>query len=149
MDEWMTIRRRVLVEGVSKRQILRETGMHWTTLEKILAYGEPPGYQRRREPEKPKIGPFLPWIAEVLKADQTLPKKQRHPAAYTSARSAETTNATRWTRLRPPRRGRASEQAPCKRSAIVDEDSCRKGEKPPVTLVATPRKSLSPAGPVG
>ena len=80
MDDWVTIRRRVLVEGVSKRQILRETGMHWTTLEKMLAYSEPPGYQRRREPAKPKIGPFLEWIAEVLKADQTAPRKQRHTA---------------------------------------------------------------------
>ena len=80
MDEWVTIRRRVLVEGVSKRQILRETGMHWTTLEKMLAHGEPPGYQRRREPAKPKIGPYLEWIGEVLKADQGLPRKQRHTA---------------------------------------------------------------------
>jgi hypothetical protein len=80
MDEWMTIRRRVLVEGVPKCQIVRETGMHWTTLEKILANSEPPGYQRRREPEKPKIGPYLEWIGEVLKADQGLPRKQRHNA---------------------------------------------------------------------
>jgi transposase len=80
MDEWMTIRRRVLVEGVSKRQILRETGMHWTTLEKILANGEPPGYPRRREPAKPKIGPFQGWIAEVLKADPVAPRKPRHTA---------------------------------------------------------------------
>ena len=36
MEQWATIRRRVLVEGVSKRQILRETRMHWRTLEKIL-----------------------------------------------------------------------------------------------------------------
>ena len=78
MDEWMAIRRRVLVEGVSKRQVLRETGMHWTTLEKILAHSEPPGYRRRREPEKPKIGPHLGWLAEVLKADEALPRKQRH-----------------------------------------------------------------------
>jgi transposase len=80
MDEWVTIRRRVLVEGVSKRQILREMGMHWTTLEKILEHGEPPGYRRRREPEKPKIGPYLEWVGEVLKADQALPRKRRHTA---------------------------------------------------------------------
>jgi hypothetical protein len=66
MDEWMTIRRRVLVEGVSKRQVLCEMGMHWTTLEKILKHSEPPGYQRRLDPEKPKMGPHLGWIAEVL-----------------------------------------------------------------------------------
>ena len=45
MADWADIRRRVLVEGVSKRQILRETGMHWTTLQKMLTHPEPPGYR--------------------------------------------------------------------------------------------------------
>ena len=36
MKQWNEIRHRVLIQGVSKRQILRETGMHWTTLDKIL-----------------------------------------------------------------------------------------------------------------
>jgi len=45
MQQWTDIRRRVLTEGVSKRQVLRETGMHWTTLEKILSQSSPPGYQ--------------------------------------------------------------------------------------------------------
>ena len=80
MDEWMKIRRQVLVEGISKREVLRDTGMHWTTLEKILEYSEPPGYRRCREAEKPKIGPHLGWVEEVLKADQGLPRKQRHTA---------------------------------------------------------------------
>ena len=35
MNDWTEIRRRVLVEGVSRRQILRETGMHRQTLKKI------------------------------------------------------------------------------------------------------------------
>ena len=43
MDQWIEIRRRVLVAGVSKRQIQRETGMHWQALEKILHHVEPPG----------------------------------------------------------------------------------------------------------
>jgi len=42
MDEWSEIRRRVLVEGVSQRQIQRETGLHWTTIKKVLAHSEPP-----------------------------------------------------------------------------------------------------------
>ena len=45
MQRWADIRRRVLVENVSKRQILRETGMHWRTLEKILAHPEPPPFR--------------------------------------------------------------------------------------------------------
>ena len=57
MDQWIAIRRRVLVEVVSKRQILRETGLHWRTLQKILRHVEPPGYRRSHAPPKPKIGP--------------------------------------------------------------------------------------------
>ncbi len=80
MQQWADIRFRVLVEGVSKRQILRETGMHWTTLEKILAHSEPPGYQWEVPRAQPKIGPYLDRIAEILDADKSAPKKQRHTA---------------------------------------------------------------------
>ena len=80
MDQWMEIRRRVLIEGISKRQILRETGMHWTTLEKILAKSEPPGYRQQKNRPKPKIGPWLGRLEEILKADQELPRNQRHSA---------------------------------------------------------------------
>ena len=80
MDQWIDIRRRVLVEGVSKRQILRETRMHWRTLEKILEHSEPPGYRRAKPPAKPKIGPYLPKIVEILESDKPLPRKQRHTA---------------------------------------------------------------------
>jgi len=78
MDQWLEIRRRVLIDQVSKRQILRETGMHWQTLEKILEHSQPPGYRRSAPAKKPKIGPYLPKIIEILKADQGQPKKQRH-----------------------------------------------------------------------
>jgi transposase len=80
MDEWADIRRRVLVEKVSKRQILAETGMHWTTLEKVLTHSAPPGYRRTKPPNKPKIGPHLEWIHQVLEADKSVPRKQRHTA---------------------------------------------------------------------
>jgi len=80
MEQWAEIRRRVLVEGVSKRQILRETGMHWTTLEKMLGHSEPPGYRETKSRNKRKLGPWLGRIEQILKADQALPKKQRHSA---------------------------------------------------------------------
>ena len=54
MKQWNEIRHRVLIQGVSKRQILRETGMHWTTLEKILTHSCPPGYRL----EKPRLYVF-------------------------------------------------------------------------------------------
>ena len=80
MEQWLAIRRRVLREGVSKRQILRETGMHWRTLEKILGHASPPGYQRSKRPQKPKIDPYLDRIAEILEADKHVHRKQRHTA---------------------------------------------------------------------
>jgi transposase len=80
MEQWLHIRQRVLREGVSKRQILRETGMHWTTLEKILEHSSPPGYQRTKPPKKTKIGPHLDRIRQILDSDKDVPKKQRHTA---------------------------------------------------------------------
>ena len=52
MEHWLTIRRRVLQEGVSKHQILREMGMRWEMLQKIPTHHSPPGYQRREPPRK-------------------------------------------------------------------------------------------------
>ena len=78
MDQWIEIRQRVLREGVSKRQILRETGMHWRTLEKILNNSSPPGYCRSKPAVKTKIGPYLDRIRDILNQDKDTPKKQRH-----------------------------------------------------------------------
>jgi transposase len=80
MQLWADIRRRVLVENVSKRQILRETGMHWRTLEKILANPEPPAYRAPASRAKPKLGPYLDRIARILDEDKDCPRKQRHTA---------------------------------------------------------------------
>ena len=66
MKQWTEIRLRVLRGESSKRQILRETGMHWSTLEKILQHSEPPGYRLKKERPKPKIGPFLDRISEAI-----------------------------------------------------------------------------------
>jgi len=59
MEQWREIRRRVLVEGVSKRQIMRETGLHFKTLNKILRHSIPPGYQRTAPIRRPKIDPLF------------------------------------------------------------------------------------------
>lgn len=55
MEWWESVRRRVLVEGVSKRQVMRETGIHWETLRKILAFSSPPGYRLAKPRGEPKI----------------------------------------------------------------------------------------------
>jgi len=81
MHDWAEIRRRVLVEGLSKRAACREFDLHWSTLEKILACGEPPGYRQAGLRVKPKLGPFLDTIHQILLTDRDAPPKQRHTAA--------------------------------------------------------------------
>ncbi len=80
MEWWESVRRRVLVEGTSKRQVMRETGIHWETLKKVLAFSSPPGYRFVKPRGEPKIGPFRDRIREILEDDKTAPRKQRHTA---------------------------------------------------------------------
>jgi len=80
MEMWRDIRRRILVEGEGKRQICREYGIHFKTLQKILEHAEPPGYRQSKPREKRKIGPYISFIEEVLTEDRKAPRKQRHTA---------------------------------------------------------------------
>jgi len=80
MNDWAEIRRRVLVDGVSRRQILRETGMHRQTLKKILEHSEPPGNRQQQLRLRKKLGAFQERIRQILKDDQAMPRKQRHTA---------------------------------------------------------------------
>ena len=80
MELWSEIRRRVLVEGVSKREICRDYKMGWRTVDKILEHAEPPGYRLRAQRAQPKLGPFIGLIDEMLEADRDAPPKPRHTA---------------------------------------------------------------------
>lgn len=80
MEDWTTIRQRILIEGISKRQVLRETGMHWRTLEKMLTHSEPPGYRQKTQRAVKKVGAYLERIEQMMKEDEGMPKKQRHTA---------------------------------------------------------------------
>jgi transposase len=80
MDQWADIRRRVLVDGESKRSVQRRFKLHWKTLQKILTEPEPPGYRTSRPRAKKKLGPFLAALEEILRQDQHAPPKQRHTA---------------------------------------------------------------------
>lgn len=80
MEEWTEIRRKVLVEGASKRSIRRDYGVGWETLQKILANSEPPGYRQDAARTKTKLGPYLGVITEILEQDRNAPPKQHHTA---------------------------------------------------------------------
>ena len=78
LNQWKRVRYRVIVEGVSKRSVMREEGLHWETLERMLNNEAPPGYQRAAPPKGRKLDEYIPWLEEVLRADQSYPRKQRH-----------------------------------------------------------------------
>jgi transposase len=80
MDQWIEIRRAVVVEGLSKRGACRKFGIHWDTLRRILAHPAPPGYVRQRPPAKGVISPWLGRLRELIEANAELPVKQRYTA---------------------------------------------------------------------
>ena len=78
MDWWTKVRLEVLRGEKSKREVLREEGIHWETLKKVLKYPEPPAYRLKEPRLKPKIGAYLERIAQIIEQDKSLPKKRRH-----------------------------------------------------------------------
>jgi transposase len=80
MDWWAKIRQEVLREESSKREILRREGIAGETFKKILKHPEPPGYHLKEPRPKPKVGPYLERIAQIIEEDRVLPKKQHHTA---------------------------------------------------------------------
>ena len=80
MEQWTEIRRRVLVDGLSRREACKQYELHWRTLKKILTHAEPPGYRRVKPPRRPTIEPVLPIIRQILDDDRKAPRKQRHTA---------------------------------------------------------------------
>ena len=74
------VRRAVLVEGRSQRGVAREFGIARKTIQKMLRYSVPPGYQRQQAVKRPKLGPWLGVIDAILEEDKTRPAKQRHTA---------------------------------------------------------------------
>ncbi len=80
MEVYARVRRAVQVEGMSIRQAAREFGLSRKTIRKMLQFALPPGYERKKPILRPKLGPWLGVIDQILVDDQSQPKKQRHTA---------------------------------------------------------------------
>ena len=76
MKKWTQIRLDALRDAVSKREIIRREGLHGETLKKVLTHSQPPGYRMKEARSKPKIGPYLERIAQIIDEDKGYPKKQ-------------------------------------------------------------------------
>jgi transposase len=80
VTEWTKIRRRVLTGGLSQKQIVRETGISRKTVRKMIEFRVPPGYRREKSVDRPKLGPCLGVIDQIVQEDRDKPKKQRYTA---------------------------------------------------------------------
>ena len=70
VQQWAEIRRLVLVEGRSQREVARLTGLARDTVARAVRSETPPSYSRA--PAGSKLDPFRDWICEQLRADPTI-----------------------------------------------------------------------------
>ena len=80
MELYVQVRRSVFVKGISEREAARRFGLARETVRKMLRYAVPPGYRRQQPVRRPKLDRYTGIIDQILEADQTQPKKQRHTA---------------------------------------------------------------------
>jgi transposase len=80
VEVYAAVRQYVLLEGHSRREAASVFGLSRDTIAKMCRFSVPPGYQRSKPPEKPKLGPLTPVIDAILASDRSAPPKQRHTA---------------------------------------------------------------------
>jgi transposase len=79
VDDYLQIRL-LHRDGLSIRQIARRLGHGRETVKKALVEPTPRPYTRTRPVALPKLGAFVGHIEQILREDQTAPRKQRHTA---------------------------------------------------------------------
>lgn len=94
MTLWKEVRRAIFVDKKSKRQVCQEFHLHFTTLQKMLANDEPPGYRMKEPRKSPRLEPFIPFITDILEADKKVHRKQRHTATRILERLREESGYT-------------------------------------------------------
>lgn len=80
VDHFEIIRRKVLLDGLSQRDVARELGHSRKTVAKALVHASPPGYQMGRERKCPVMDGYRAVIEHWLESDKSAPPKQRHTA---------------------------------------------------------------------
>ena len=80
MEIYLRVRRAHFHDGMSGRAIARDFGISRDSVAKMLAYSEPPGYQRSAPIKRPKLDGFTDQIDQWLTDDKKRSRKQRHTA---------------------------------------------------------------------
>ncbi len=77
VDDYLQIRL-LHRDGLSIREIAKRLGHGRDTVKKALVEATPRGYTRTRPATCPKLGPFTATIDQILRDDESAPRKQRH-----------------------------------------------------------------------
>jgi transposase len=78
MDKWTNIRLDVLVNKMSISKACKKYKLNYRTIRKVLDNPEPPSHRKKTVRAKPKLQPFISIIHEILEADKSVHRKQRH-----------------------------------------------------------------------
>jgi transposase len=74
VQQWAEIRRLVLVEGCSQREVALRLGLARKTVARAVGSETPPKYSR--VPAGSKLDPFKDWIGEQLRAEPRMPAQR-------------------------------------------------------------------------
>ena len=88
VELFAAIRRDARVEGLSIRELSRRHGVHRRTVRQALESATPPA-RKPREGVAYRLEPYKAFVDEMLVADTTAPRKQRHTARRIHARLVE------------------------------------------------------------
>ena len=80
VNHFEIIRRKVLLDGQSQRDVAKELGHSRKTIAKALEHPDPPGYRMSKARVSPLMDRFRPLIEQWMESDKTAPRKQRHTA---------------------------------------------------------------------
>lgn len=80
MDDFALIRRMVLVDGLSQREVARRLGMSRDSVAKAVLNPEPTPYTLATPKSRPVTDVVKPVIQAWLEQDRAAPRKQRHTA---------------------------------------------------------------------
>lgn len=77
---YVKVRRAVMVENRSEREVACYFGMHRKTVRKMCQFAMSPGYRPTQSAISPTLVPFVGIIDAILESDKQVHVKQRHTA---------------------------------------------------------------------
>jgi transposase len=80
VNHFEIIRRKVLLDGHSQRDVARELGHSRKTVAKAMEHPSPPGYTMGKARASPVMDRYRAMIEQWMESDKTAPPKQRHTA---------------------------------------------------------------------